>query len=78
MKVKASWNKSVGVLSRKPVLGGLVRVKAKEDNETSNFQTKDKKAEIVSQSSTVNCASKSSALSLLGSYSDSESGSDEG
>uniref|UniRef100_A0A2A4J751 Uncharacterized protein n=1 Tax=Heliothis virescens TaxID=7102 RepID=A0A2A4J751_HELVI len=69
---KQSWNKSIGVLSKKPALSNLVR--SKKDTETSaKVSTSSVSTDVASKSNSSEVSPKPSGLSLLASYSGSDS-----
>lgn len=64
-----SWNKSVGGISRKGGLAGLVKIKKNQGNEEKNENIVASSSQSNSVETTQNV---SNGLSLLGAYSDSE------
>lgn len=82
------WNKSVGVISRKNALSGLVKVNKKQETVTSTNQNLDnesninnldenKISELKNKTENTKPIENTNGLSLLGAYSDSDSNESE-
>lgn len=72
LKQSLAWNKSVGVLSQKKGLAGLVKINNKTATVNNDAKIKPGAAKLSSSSSSTMSDKQSTGLSLLGDYSDSD------
>lgn len=71
---KQSWNKSIGVISKKPALANLVKSKKNTDTSSTNVSATSVSTDVVTKNNdTPSKVPSANGLSLLASYSGSDS-----